>query len=112
MFNPKNYVSRIWRPFIPFSTFGVFQRGGYFIVDVIPGKLAVISLNTIYFYDSNKGERVSSRLRRFGAFGAGLRSRDPGIVVRRVTGIPPAFPYRRKGVPVPVLFITIILSRN
>jgi hypothetical protein len=28
-------------------------------VDVIPDTLAVISLNTIYFYDSNKGERRS-----------------------------------------------------
>lgn len=46
--------SKIWQPFIPFASFGVFQRGGYFIVDVIPDKLAVISLNTIYFYDSNK----------------------------------------------------------
>lgn len=28
-------------------------------MDVIPGTLSVISLNTIYFYDSNKGERRS-----------------------------------------------------
>lgn len=48
-------ISRIWQSFIPLSSFGVFQRGGYFIVDVIPDTLAVISLNTIYFYDSNKG---------------------------------------------------------
>lgn len=52
---PNTSISRIWKSFIPFSTFGVFQRGGYFIVDVIPDQLAVISLNTIYFYDSNKG---------------------------------------------------------
>jgi len=52
---PNKPISRIWQPFIPFASFGVFQRGGYFIVDVIPDKLAVISLNTIYFYDSNKG---------------------------------------------------------
>jgi len=46
----------MWRSFIPFSTYGVFQRGGYFISDVIPDVLSVVSLNTIYFYDSNKGE--------------------------------------------------------
>jgi endopolyphosphatase len=34
----------------------VFQRGAYFSVEVIPNALAVISLNTMYFYDSNKGE--------------------------------------------------------
>jgi endopolyphosphatase len=33
----------------------VFQRGAYYSVEVIPDKLAVISLNTMYFYDSNKG---------------------------------------------------------
>lgn len=54
--NPEICGLRIWRSFIPLSSFGVFQRGGYFIVDVIPDTLAVISLNTIYFYDSNKGE--------------------------------------------------------
>ncbi|KAF9646747.1 hypothetical protein BDM02DRAFT_3156429 [Thelephora ganbajun] len=46
--------STIWKSFIPFSSYGVFQRGGYFIVDVIPDTLAAISLNTMYFYDSNK----------------------------------------------------------
>lgn len=74
----------------------MFQRGGYFIVDVIPGTMAVISLNTIYFYDSNKGERVSCSLRRFGTFGAGFRFQGPGIAVRRVAGILPALPYRLK----------------
>ena len=52
----KISASRIWQSFIPLSSFGVFQRGGYFIADVIPDTLAVISLNTIYFYDSNKGK--------------------------------------------------------
>lgn len=53
---PKLTIPRIWQSFIPLSSYGVFQRGGYFVVDVIPDRLAVISLNTIYFYDSNKGE--------------------------------------------------------
>ncbi|CAL1700593.1 unnamed protein product [Somion occarium] len=46
--------SVIWRSFIPFPSFQVFQRGGYFSVDVIPGSVAAISLNTMYFYTSNK----------------------------------------------------------
>ncbi|KAK7695800.1 hypothetical protein QCA50_000438 [Cerrena zonata] len=46
--------SAIWRSFIPFSSYQVFQRGGYFSVDVIPGSVAAISLNTLYFYTSNK----------------------------------------------------------
>ncbi|KAH8094784.1 Metallo-dependent phosphatase-like protein [Cristinia sonorae] len=46
--------SSIWRAFVPFPSYQVFQRGGYFSVEVIPSSLAVISLNTMYFYDSNK----------------------------------------------------------
>lgn len=33
-------------------------------MDVIPDTLAVVSLNTIYFYDSNKGKRGCSSSRR------------------------------------------------
>ncbi|KAI9063209.1 hypothetical protein FKP32DRAFT_733993 [Trametes sanguinea] len=43
----------IWRAFVPFPSYQVFQRGGYFSVEVIPDAVAVISLNTMYFYDSN-----------------------------------------------------------
>ncbi|KAI0638216.1 Metallo-dependent phosphatase-like protein [Trametes polyzona] len=43
----------IWRTFVPFPSYQVFQRGGYFAVEVIPDSVAVISLNTMYFYDSN-----------------------------------------------------------
>lgn len=46
----------LWSPFIPFPQRQVFQRGAYYSTEVIPGHLAVISLNTLYFYDSNKGE--------------------------------------------------------
>ena len=46
---------RIWSTFIPFPYLQVFQRGAYYAVDVIPDQLGVISLNTMYFYDSNKG---------------------------------------------------------
>ena len=47
---------RIWSTFIPFHYLQVFQRGAYYAVEVIPDEMAVISLNTMYFYDSNKGE--------------------------------------------------------
>ncbi|KAF7332218.1 RFX-type winged-helix domain-containing protein [Mycena kentingensis (nom. inval.)] len=44
----------IWKQFIPFPYLQIFQRGAYYAVEVIPDALAVISLNTMYFYDSNK----------------------------------------------------------
>ncbi|KAI8051598.1 Metallo-dependent phosphatase-like protein [Syncephalis plumigaleata] len=40
-------------PFIPEDQIHVFLEGGYFIKEVVPNQLAVISLNTIYFYRSN-----------------------------------------------------------
>ncbi|KAF2199927.1 Endopolyphosphatase [Delitschia confertaspora ATCC 74209] len=43
----------IWRHFIPEEQRHQFQRGGWFYVEVIPRQLAVISMNTIYFFDSN-----------------------------------------------------------
>ncbi|KAF1837554.1 Endopolyphosphatase [Decorospora gaudefroyi] len=43
----------IWRSFIPEAQRHQFQQGGWFSVEVIPGKLAVISLNTLYFFTSN-----------------------------------------------------------
>ncbi|KAJ7283642.1 endopolyphosphatase [Mycena rebaudengoi] len=49
-----NEFSSIWKNFIPFPHLQIFQRGAYFAVEVIPNSLAVISLNTMYFYDSNK----------------------------------------------------------
>ena len=45
----------IWKSFVPFHSYQVFQRGAYYSVEVIPDSLAVISLNTMYFFDSNKG---------------------------------------------------------
>jgi len=49
-----NEFSLIWQSFIPFQYHQVFQRGAYYAVEVVPNALAVISLNTLYFYDSNK----------------------------------------------------------
>jgi len=54
---PNDIISRfssIWGAFIPFSSYQVFRRGAYYSVEVIPDEVAVISLNTMYFYDSNK----------------------------------------------------------
>ncbi|KAF9534317.1 hypothetical protein CPB83DRAFT_866555 [Crepidotus variabilis] len=49
-----NEYSSIWSQFIPFPYLQVFQRGAYYTTEVIPNEVAVISLNTMYFYDSNK----------------------------------------------------------
>ncbi|KAL8721360.1 MAG: hypothetical protein Q9225_001939 [Loekoesia sp. 1 TL-2023] len=48
----KTY-SHLWRKFIPEEQRHAFERGGWFFVEVIPGKLAVFSLNTLYFFSSN-----------------------------------------------------------
>jgi len=48
----KQYAS-IWNRFIPEEQRHAFERGGWFYVEVIPHQLAVFSLNTLYFFDSN-----------------------------------------------------------
>lgn len=48
----KDYAE-IWRNLIPEAQRHSFARGGWFFNEVIPNKLAVFSLNTIYFFDSN-----------------------------------------------------------
>lgn len=45
--------SDIWKKFIPEEQRHGFERGGWFYVEVIPGKLAVFSLNTLYFFAQN-----------------------------------------------------------
>ncbi|KAK8156300.1 hypothetical protein BKA80DRAFT_312672 [Phyllosticta citrichinensis] len=50
----QNFL-HIWRNFIPEEQRHQFQRGGWFYVEAIPNKLAVVSLNTMYFFDSNSG---------------------------------------------------------
>ncbi|KAJ4986909.1 calcineurin-like phosphoesterase [Stagonosporopsis vannaccii] len=55
---PNKWTMRyldIWRSFVPEAQRHQFQQGGWFSVEVIPGKLAVVSLNTIYFFTSNSG---------------------------------------------------------
>ncbi|KAJ7228655.1 endopolyphosphatase, partial [Mycena pura] len=49
-----NEFASIWKAFIPFPFLQIFHRGAYYAVEVVPDALAVISLNTMYFYDSNK----------------------------------------------------------
>lgn len=44
--------SEMWKDFIPTDQVKEFQRGGYFIVDVVPG-IRVFALNTLYFFGSN-----------------------------------------------------------
>lgn len=45
--------AEIWRHFIPEDQRHSFVEGGWFTSEVIPGQLAVISLNTMYLYESN-----------------------------------------------------------
>ncbi|KAK4197043.1 Metallo-dependent phosphatase-like protein [Triangularia verruculosa] len=47
--------THIWRHFIPEEQRHSFGFGGWFYVDVIPNRLAVFSLNTLYFFDRNAG---------------------------------------------------------
>ncbi|KAJ3785468.1 endopolyphosphatase [Lentinula aff. detonsa] len=44
---------KIWQSFVPFPYHRAFRQGAYFAVEVVPNALAVISLNTLYFYDAN-----------------------------------------------------------
>ena len=48
----KEYLN-IWQKFIPEEQRHGFTRGGWFFVEAIPNKLAVFSINTMYFFDSN-----------------------------------------------------------
>ncbi|KAG5940549.1 hypothetical protein E4U53_007576 [Claviceps sorghi] len=48
-----NAYADIWDRLIPEEQRHSFQFGGWFHVDVIPGKLTVFSLNTMYFFDRN-----------------------------------------------------------
>ncbi|KAK3114042.1 Endopolyphosphatase [Teratosphaeriaceae sp. CCFEE 6253] len=45
--------SRVWRQFIPEVQKHQFEQGGWYNVEVLPGRLAVFSLNTLYFAESN-----------------------------------------------------------
>ncbi|KAL6869131.1 Endopolyphosphatase [Amphichorda felina] len=47
--------SDIWRRFIPEAQRHSFEYGGWFWVEVVPNRLAVFSLNTMYLFDRNAG---------------------------------------------------------
>ncbi|WFD32573.1 endopolyphosphatase [Malassezia sp. CBS 17886] len=55
---------RIWRRHIPDCEVAAFRRGGYYARDLIPNRLGVLSLNTLYFFDSNKAAGRCARRRR------------------------------------------------
>lgn len=44
---------KIWSPFVPQSQLHTFNKGAYFFQEVVPGKLAVLSINTLYWFQSN-----------------------------------------------------------
>ncbi|KAI9041913.1 endopolyphosphatase [Aspergillus affinis] len=53
---PNRWTKRLsdaWSKFIPEHQRHSFVEGGWFTSEVIPNKLAVISLNTMYFFESN-----------------------------------------------------------
>ncbi|KAF1956246.1 Endopolyphosphatase [Byssothecium circinans] len=55
---PNKWTSRyldVWRGMVPEAQRHQFQQGGWFWVEVVQDKLAVISLNTMYFFTSNTG---------------------------------------------------------
>jgi len=45
--------TRIWKQFIPEEQKHQFEQGGWFYVEVIPNKLAVFSINTLFFFGKN-----------------------------------------------------------
>ncbi|KAK5114822.1 hypothetical protein LTR62_001979 [Meristemomyces frigidus] len=45
--------ARVWRQFIPEAQKHQFEQGGWFFVEVIPNKLAVFSLNSLFFASNN-----------------------------------------------------------
>lgn len=58
MFKGPNSITKnlwnIWKDFIPEYQLHTFQYGAYFSNEVISNQLAVVSLNTIFWYNSNK----------------------------------------------------------
>ncbi|KAL6239940.1 hypothetical protein BDW75DRAFT_226958 [Aspergillus navahoensis] len=45
--------TEVWANFIPEAQRHTFEEGGWFSAELIPNKLAAVSLNTMYFYESN-----------------------------------------------------------
>ncbi|KAL9937177.1 hypothetical protein V8E36_003586 [Tilletia maclaganii] len=70
-------LANIWSAHIPEFEVHNFQRGAYFAKEVIPNELAVLSLNTIYMYDSNKVVDGCVKSKR----GKPEKDRDAGTVM-------------------------------
>ncbi|KAJ3298815.1 Endopolyphosphatase [Borealophlyctis nickersoniae] len=52
--NPTlDFYNALWSPFIPAEQSSHFRRSGSFAVEVIPGRLVITSINTMYLSDSN-----------------------------------------------------------
>jgi len=91
----KTYLD-IWKTFIPQDQKEDFAKGGYFSVEVIPNHLVVISLNTLYFFDSNlavngcvaKSEPGYKHFEWLRAQLDGIRQR--GMKVMLIGHVPPA----------------------
>lgn len=49
------HYTHLWRHFIPEAQRHSFEFGGWFYTEVVPDRLAVFSLNTLYFFDRNAG---------------------------------------------------------
>lgn len=44
---------KIWHPFVPEEQQRMFDKAASFFTEIIPGKLAVLSINTLYLYKAN-----------------------------------------------------------
>lgn len=44
---------KIWHDFVPAAQLHIFNRGAYFFKEIIPNELAVLSINTLYLFQSN-----------------------------------------------------------
>ncbi|KAN0059805.1 Endopolyphosphatase [Thecaphora frezii] len=69
----KEFV-RIWSEHIPEYEFHTFEQGGYYVKELLPNRLAAMSLNTLYFYDSNKAVEGCAKTKKR----HGEREIDPG----------------------------------
>ncbi|KAI3484772.1 hypothetical protein L1887_52058 [Cichorium endivia] len=59
----KEYV-QIWQDHVPEYEFHTFEQGGYYVKELLPNRLAAMSLNTLYFYDNNKAVDGCVRTKR------------------------------------------------
>lgn len=44
---------KVWKQFVPQAQLNIFNKGVYYFEEVIPGHLAVLSINTLYLFQSN-----------------------------------------------------------